>query len=136
MRTYISDEDVETVKREMYSCSFLHLIISDRLYLSGKPPSRNDARSYTHGFSWSGCYRIIGEIDISIIGVLLLVCPLLLDRPIYRNARSYLLYGREVLLYVPCYIESTRSHETPFWRVCQESNTLPHPINTRVVHIQ
>ena len=42
MRTYISDEDVETVKREMYSCSFLHLIISDRLYLSGKPPSRND----------------------------------------------------------------------------------------------
>jgi hypothetical protein len=56
----------------LYS-SFLHahLIISDQLlfYLTGKPPGRNDARFYTHGFGWSGCYRIIGGVTLSIISV-------------------------------------------------------------------
>src|SRR5215469_16524078 len=33
----------------LYSCSFLHLIISDQLYLSGKSPSRNDARAIRMG---------------------------------------------------------------------------------------
>ena len=52
--------------RLLYSCSFLHLIISDQLYLSGKSPSRNDARAIRK-FSWSGCYRTY--MSLSIIGV-------------------------------------------------------------------